>query len=135
MSSNIPLGGAGGQPRIDPTTGSDASVSSNPSLNKSNSNPIQEITNTNEMKQAESKGTHITISEEQLIRAIEKAIKQMQGPNTMLDFSVHEKTKQIMVKVLNKDSGEVIREIPAEKNLDFVAKLWEMAGIIVDERR
>jgi flagellar protein FlaG len=40
-----------------------------------------------------------------------------------------------MVKVLNTDTGQVIREIPPEKNLDFVAKLWEMAGILVDERR
>ena len=71
-------------------------------------------------------GEDIPISEQQLIRAIERAIKAMQGANTTLEFSVHEKTKTIMVKVLNRDTGEVIREIPPEKNLDFVAKLWEM---------
>jgi flagellar protein FlaG len=39
------------------------------------------------------------------------------------------------VKVLNKDNGEVIREIPSEKTLDFVAKLREATGILIDERR
>jgi flagellar protein FlaG len=40
-----------------------------------------------------------------------------------------------MVKVINSDTNEIIREIPPEKTLDLVAKMWEMAGIIVDERR
>ncbi|HEX3029893.1 MAG TPA: flagellar protein FlaG, partial [Clostridia bacterium] len=47
----------------------------------------------------------------------------------------HQKTKQIMVKVIDSDTGDVIREIPPEKTLDMVAKMWEMAGIVVDERR
>jgi flagellar protein FlaG len=40
-----------------------------------------------------------------------------------------------MVKVMDKEDGKVIREIPPEKTLDLVAKLWELAGILVDERR
>ncbi|WP_127580311.1 flagellar protein FlaG [Paenibacillus koleovorans] len=135
MSTNIPIGGNGGQPRLDPTKGADVPASAPPQPSKIPDKPLVEISNTRDMKKAEYKGAHISISDEQLIRAIEKAMKQMQGPDTVLDFSVHEKTKQIMVKVLNKDSGEIIREIPPEKHLDFVAKLWEMAGIIIDERR
>ena len=33
------------------------------------------------------------------------------------------------------DTDEVIREIPPEKSLDMLQKMWEMAGILVDERR
>ncbi|MBO9607980.1 MAG: flagellar protein FlaG [Paenibacillaceae bacterium] len=87
-----------------------------------------------DVRKAELQGERIPISDEQLIRAIDRAIKAMQGPTTTFDFSVHEKTKQIVVKVLDKDTGEVIREIPPEKNLDLLAKLWEMAGILVDKR-
>jgi len=89
-----------------------------------------------DLKMAELKGEHqASISDEQLMRAIERALKAMQGHTTSLEFSVHDRTKQIMVKVLDRDTGEIIREIPPEKTLDFVAKLWEMAGILVDERR
>lgn len=88
-----------------------------------------------DLKRAELSGTNIPVSEEQLIRAIERAIHAIQGKTTSLEFSVHEKTKQIMVKVKDSNTGEVIREIPPEKTLDFVAKLWEMAGLFVDERR
>ncbi|RTE07940.1 flagellar protein FlaG [Paenibacillus whitsoniae] len=93
------------------------------------------ITNTSELKRAELQGENVTISDAQVVKAIEHAIKAMQGRSTSLEFSVHQKTKLISVKVMDKDTGEVIREIPPEKSLDFVAKLWQMAGILVDEKR
>lgn len=81
----------------------------------------------------DSKGTHI--SEKILIDAIEKANKAMVSANRALEFSIHEKTKEIIVKVVDTESKEVIREIPSEKILDMVANMLEMAGILVDERR
>ncbi|MEK5035993.1 flagellar protein FlaG [Paenibacillus sp. FSL R7-0302] len=76
----------------------------------------------------------ISIAEDQLIRTIEKAVKSLQGPQTTLEISIHEKTHDIMVKVLNKETGEIIREVPREKTLDLVAKMMEIAGILVDEK-
>ena len=73
-------------------------------------------------------------SEKVVIEAIEKANKAISSVRRF-EFSIHEKTKEIMVKVIDNDTNEVIREIPPEKVLDMVAKMWEMAGIIVDERR
>ena len=96
---------------------------------------VSTITSIEELKQADLRGDHYTISDEQLIKAIDRAIQAMQGKTTDLEFSVHEKTKMIAVKVVDRESREVIKEIPPEKTLDFVAKLWEMAGILVDERR
>ena len=96
---------------------------------------ISSITNVQEMKRAELRGEKYTVSDEQVVKAIERAIKAMQGKTTNLEFSIHEETKMIAVKVLNSETGEVIREIPPEKTLDFVAKLWEMAGIMIDEKR
>ena|SRR5690554_3279831 len=93
------------------------------------------VQTTADVKQAQLKGESVSISDAQLIKAIEHAIKAVQGPSTSLDFSVHKLTKQIMIKVLNNETGDVIREIPPEKSLDFLAKLWEMAGILVDEKR
>jgi flagellar protein FlaG len=40
-----------------------------------------------------------------------------------------------MIKIKDKDTDEVIREVPAEKTLDLIQKAWEMAGILVDEKR
>lgn len=77
----------------------------------------------------------LPMSDKVIINAIEKANRAISGANRKFEFSIHEKTKEIMVKVIDSDTNEVIREIPNEKILDMVAKMWEMAGLIVDERR
>jgi len=71
-------------------------------------------------------------SEEEVINAIEMANKKFEFYNTRVEFSIHEKTHEIMIKVYKDD--EVIREIPPEKILDMVAKMMEMAGLLVDEK-
>lgn len=54
--------------------------------------------------------------------------------NIGLKFSIHNSTGRTMVKVINKESGEMIREIPSKKFLDLAAKLEEMIGIIFDKK-
>lgn len=75
------------------------------------------------------------VSEKAVIQAIEKANRAISDMRKRFEFSIHEGTKEIMVKVIDSGTNEVIREIPPEKILDMVAKMWEIAGIIVDERR
>lgn len=75
------------------------------------------------------------ISEKSVINTIENANKIMINNNTRAEFSIHEKTKAVMIKIVDTDTNKVIREFPPEKILDLVAKLCEMSGIIVDERR
>jgi len=77
----------------------------------------------------------LSIDESLWIEMIEKANKAITGATCSFEYSIHEGTKEIMVKVINKETQEVIREIPPEKILDMVAKMWEIAGIFVDERR
>lgn len=78
---------------------------------------------------------NMPVSERVVIEAIQKANKAISGGNRRFEFSIHEKTNEIVVKVFDSDTNELIREIPNEKVLDMVAKICEMAGILVDERR
>lgn len=132
MNMDVNAGGWGLLPKSYETKAS--SVTGAASANTDGTVTADTIRSAKELKLAELHGERIPISEEQLIKAIDRAFKALDGPATSLDFSVHKETKQIMVKVLNKDTGEVIREIPPEKTLDLVAKMWEMAGLFVDER-
>lgn len=100
----------------------------------SDSQQLSKFSSSSELKKAEARGEHVAISEEQLVKAIDRAIKAIEGKSTNLEFSVHKQTNIISVKVLDSASGEVIREIPPEKTLDFVAKMWEMAGILIDKK-
>ncbi|MBJ6361933.1 flagellar protein FlaG [Paenibacillus sp. GCM10012307] len=118
-------------------SGSTTSVTgSYPQLAKLGVETKQQSSNSvKDSEQPESNSTQLSMGEEQLVRSIDRAIKALQGPETAVEISVHEKTRAFMVKVLNKETGEVIREIPPEKTLELVAKMMEFAGLIIDERR
>jgi flagellar protein FlaG len=87
-----------------------------------------------EFKQLEMKGVPFTVGDEQLVKAVERALKALEGPTTSFEMKYHEQTKAVIVKVFNKDTGELIREIPPEKTLDLVVKMMEFAGILIDEK-
>lgn len=72
--------------------------------------------------------------EDEIINSIEKANKKLQGSATELSFSVHSGTKQIMIKILDTNTKEIVKEIPSEKILDMVANLMETAGLIIDKK-
>ena len=69
--------------------------------------------------------------------AVKKAINEINksNPNSIVQFGVHEATNRMTIKILDKESRKVIKEFPAEKTLDLIAKVWELAGIMVDEKR
>lgn len=73
-------------------------------------------------------------SKKQVDDAIEQANTEMKKLETNLRFSIHEKTKRILVKIVDSHTEEVIREIPPEKLLDMCAFMMEKAGLLVDRR-
>lgn len=72
-------------------------------------------------------------SEATIDDAVKSANRKMM--HTRCEYSYHKKTNRVSIKVLDADTQEVIREIPPEKSLDMLQKMWELAGILVDEKR
>lgn len=73
--------------------------------------------------------------DDSVIRQKLKDINKKINSNTIAEFGMHEGTNRIMIKLKDKDTDEVIKEFPAEKTLDLIEKAWELAGILVDEKR
>ena len=72
-------------------------------------------------------------SNEQIKKAVEQLNKNMSHSEAI--FGIHEATNRVTIKIVDKDTKEVIKELPPEKTLDMIAKAWELAGILVDEKR
>ena len=72
-------------------------------------------------------------SSEQVKKAVE-SINRSQS-HTEAIFGIHEGTNRVTIKIVDKESKKVIKEYPPEKTLDMIQKLWEMAGLMVDEKR
>ncbi|MCL2051949.1 MAG: flagellar protein FlaG [Lachnospiraceae bacterium] len=73
------------------------------------------------------------ISADQIKKAVDTLNKNMAHSEAV--FGVHEKTNRVTIKIVDKDTKELIKELPPEKTLDMIAKAWELAGLLVDERR
>ncbi len=69
-----------------------------------------------------------------LKRAVAEMNKKIGNTNSEAIFGIHEKTDRITIKIVDKDTKEVMKEFPPEKTLDMIAKVWEIAGILVDEK-
>ena len=67
--------------------------------------------------------------------AVDKVNKKIVPSKTRCEFSYHEDTNRISIKVIDQETEETIKEIPAEETLDMLSKIWDLAGLLVDERR
>ncbi|MCF2656898.1 flagellar protein FlaG [Lacrimispora saccharolytica] len=70
---------------------------------------------------------------ETLKKAVDNLNKSM--PNTEAVFGIHEGTNRVTIKIVDKTTKKTIKELPPEKTLDMIERVWEMAGILVDEKR
>ena len=59
---------------------------------------------------------------------------EMQDRSRDLQFSVDEVTNRFMVTVLDKESGNVVRQIPSDAILKVAHNLEALKGIIFDDR-
>ena len=55
--------------------------------------------------------------------------------NYNIEISYNNDVNRYAIKVLDSDSKEVVKEIPSEKTLDMFAKMLEIEGLLLDERR
>ena len=69
----------------------------------------------------------------QIKRAVEEINKK--ANNSEAVWGVHDDTNRVTIKIVDKQTKEVIKEFPPDKTLDMIARVWEMAGLMVDERR
>ena len=84
-------------------------------------------TNQNDNQQDEEKNL------ENVRKAVDNLNKNMK--NTSAIFGIHEGTNRVTIKIVDKQTKEVIKELPPEKTLDMISRVWEMAGMLVDEKR
>ena len=55
--------------------------------------------------------------------------------NNEYKIEVRVNQEEKTIKIIDKETREVIKEFPPEKTLDMIAKVWELAGLLVDEKR
>ena len=70
----------------------------------------------------------------QLQEAVKGLQDYVQSLQRNLEFSVDESTGTTVVKVVARDSGEVIRQIPSETALELAKSLQDVNSLLFDEK-
>ena len=69
---------------------------------------------------------------------LEKAVTDIrefvQSAQRSLDFSIDDSTHRVVVKVINTDNGEVIRQIPSETALKLAQSLSSASSLLFDDK-
>ena len=86
------------------------------------------------IKEKRHEGFQGEFNKEELEEAVRSTNKILFPNDRRFEFKVHERTGRMMVKLLDRDTDEIIRELPPEKILDLVASIWDLVGVLVDER-
>ena len=68
----------------------------------------------------------------QIKKAVDEINKKVQNSEAI--FGIHDATNRVTIKIIDKDTKKVLKEYPPEKTLDMIAKVWEVAGLLVDQQ-
>ncbi len=67
-------------------------------------------------------------------KAVDSINKALEIFNVERRFIVHQKSHQVVVKITDKQTGEVIMEIPPEEALERYEKMQEFIGLLFNEK-
>lgn len=60
--------------------------------------------------------------------------RDLEQRDTRLSFYLHTSSQRVGVRVIDSDTSEVIKELPPEQQLELVARIRKMVGMILDEQ-
>lgn len=108
------------------------------------SNSIQEVTEAtkrmavgNEVTGvvfANDKSNDLKLSKENLDTITKTLNDLMQYFNAKIHFQIHDKTKELMVQVVDESTNTVIKEFPPHQLLDTIAAIRDRIGVLLDKR-
>lgn len=116
------------------------------SVSKPESAPVQETQQVQSIKPVDTGGSLANLEEQNnpqtenemddeiLKKSVEQANQSLKAYNRYIQRAVHEKTHAIMYTIKDSKTNEVIAEFPPKKIQDMIAKMWEIAGLFVDEK-
>lgn len=74
------------------------------------------------------------MSTEEVKEVVESFQEMSETIQTKLSFSVDEENNEIVVKIFDKESEELIRQFPSDEMLSLQDKMSDLAGFLFDQK-
>ncbi|HHG74335.1 MAG TPA: flagellar protein FlaG [Persephonella sp.] len=119
-------------------SGTQASINMNSqnveALDKKQIQKVQQEDQQNQTKQIQDQQEVKNIPQDVLKKAVENMNKKFEMLNSQLKVEVDEDTGIRVVKIVDKETKEVVRQIPPEVMLKIAKYLDEVAGLLFNEK-
>ncbi|WP_088070594.1 flagellar protein FlaG [Gottfriedia luciferensis] len=76
----------------------------------------------------------VIVPKKDLEKIIDGMNKLLEPKQTTLEFKLHEETNRYYAVIVDANTKEVVKEIPAKKLLDFYAAMEEFLGLMFDKK-
>lgn len=128
-------------------TGSISGGSSYGSVERDYSAPVQAsapasrsevvVEDVNPVRSEQSEDKEPVVKKQVSQTSMEDAVKRVNNKmsTTHCEFAYNDKVNRVSISVIDNNTGEVVREIPPEESLKMLEKMWEITGLMVDEKR
>ncbi|WP_457636326.1 flagellar protein FlaG [Persephonella sp.] len=119
-------------------SGTQASINMNSqnveALDKKQIQKVQQEDQQNQTKQIQDQQEVKNIPQDVLKKAVENMNKKFEMLNSQLKVEVDEDTGIRVIKIVDKETKEVVRQIPPEVMLKIAKYLDEVAGLLFNEK-
>ena len=89
---------------------------------------------TKENKESSNQNSGQQMSTEEVKEMVESFQEMSETIQTKLSFSVDEENNEIVVKIYDKESDELIRQFPSDEMLSLQDKMTDLAGFLFDQK-
>jgi flagellar protein FlaG len=77
----------------------------------------------------------IQVTKENIDNIVNTLNSAAKSVNQRVSFSFDEKTDRVIIKFINGDTNEVLREIPPKEMIRLLERMHELIGMVFDESR
>lgn len=88
----------------------------------------ESVLSANNSKEKDKKSDSNAASLDTLKSAAAAGNSMLQAVNLNLEFKVDDSTKKVVIKIIDNQTGETVRQIPSEDMLAFIKKMQELDG-------
>lgn len=79
-------------------------------------------------------GSGVREDEDVVEQSVDQANQTLKMYDRRIDRVIHPETKAVIYTIKDTKTNEVIAEFPSKKIQDMMAKMWELAGMFVDDK-
>ncbi len=77
---------------------------------------------------------NLDINEDTIIRAVEHVNQGFMLENKRMEYDFQDETNTVIIRIIDTETDEIIKQIPSQKLLDYAAGLMEYIGLSLDTK-